>query len=108
MTMNDDPSKCFNRKFLYRFSFTIYLFFQLYSVISSRMMHSSLDFVTEKAQMLTQESRDCLASDITQQNLDNILIGLIGAFHECLPSTTVITASESVGCILFFLADMLY
>jgi hypothetical protein len=65
----------------YRFSFAIYLFFQLYLVISSRMMHSSLDFVTEKAQMLTQESRDCPASDITQEDLDNILFGLIGAFR---------------------------
>lgn len=73
-----------------------------------RLMHSSLDFVTEKAQMLRQESRDCPASDITQEDLDNILFGLVGAFHECLPSTREITASESVGCILVFFTDMLY
>lgn len=72
------------------------------------LMHSSLDFVTEKAQLLRQELQDCPASDITQEDLDNILFGLIGAFHECLPSTREIAVSESMGCILVFFTDMLY
>lgn len=72
------------------------------------LVHSALDFITEKAQKLQQEVEKAGLSEMTIEDLDNGLLGIVGAFHECIPSIGEVTEFGSIGHVLFFFTDMLY
>ena len=45
---------------------------------------------------------------MTREDIDDLWLGLIGSFHQCLPCAGEITAADSVGHVLVFFTDMLY
>ncbi|KAG0603039.1 hypothetical protein M758_10G061200 [Ceratodon purpureus] len=69
------------------------------------VMHSALNFITETTRSIEQDS---LAADMAREDFDDVWLGLIGSFHQCLPSAGEITAADSVGHVLVFFTDMLY
>jgi hypothetical protein len=72
------------------------------------LMHSALNFIAEKARSAGQSFQDNLAADMTREDIDDLWLGLIGSFHQCLPCAGEITAADSVGHVLVFFTDMLY
>ena len=72
------------------------------------LMHSALNFIAEKARSAGQSFQDNLAADMTREDIDDLWLGLIGSFHQCLPCAGEITAADSVGHVLVFFIDMLY
>lgn len=72
------------------------------------LMHSALSFITEKARSRGHDFQGSQAADMTREDIDDIWLGLIGSFHQCLPSAGEITAADSVGPVLVFFTDMLY
>uniref|UniRef100_A0A7I4B2P0 DUF7812 domain-containing protein n=2 Tax=Physcomitrium patens TaxID=3218 RepID=A0A7I4B2P0_PHYPA len=72
------------------------------------LMHSALNFITGKVRLVGESFQDNLAADMTRDDIDNIWLGLIGSFHQCLPFARDITAADSVGHVIVFFTDMLY
>lgn len=72
------------------------------------LMHSALNFITEKVRSMGDTFQDSLAADMTREDIDDVWLGLIGSFHQCLPCAGEITAADSVGHVLVFFTDMLY
>lgn len=68
------------------------------------LMHSALTFITNKVRPL----EDSPGADLTREDIDDMWLGLIGSFHQCLPCAGEITAANSVGHVLVFFTDMIY
>lgn len=72
------------------------------------LMHSALNFITEKVRSIGETFQDSLTAEMTREDIDDIWLGLIGSFHQCLPCAGEITVADSVGHVLVFFTDMLY
>ena len=72
------------------------------------LMHSALNFITEKAGSTPQIFEENWEADMNRGDIDDIWLGIIGSFHQCLPSAGEFTAVDSVGHVLVFFTDMLY